>query len=116
LLVANLALMFAGTAISIPDNTFAVFAGITLCTFGFFGGHSVASGWVNRRSAAGKAQSASVYLVFYYVGSGLFGTLGGWVWLHYRWLGIVALVFALLLAALAIASRVAGKGKEEGAA
>jgi YNFM family putative membrane transporter len=82
-----------------------ILAGIVTMTFGFFGAHSIASSWVTRRARHGKAQAASLYLLFYYLGSSIIGTIGGLFWQNWGWNGVTWLLAALLTLALAIAIR-----------
>jgi hypothetical protein len=57
-------------------------AGVVLLTIGFFVAHSVASGWVGRMAAQAKGHAASLYLLAYYAGSSVMGSVGGWAWTH----------------------------------
>ena len=57
-----------------------ILAGIVAVTFGFFGGHSIASSWVGSRAVTAKAQASALYLFCYYLGSSAIGTLGGVFW------------------------------------
>jgi YNFM family putative membrane transporter len=78
--------------------------GIATVTFGFFGGHSIASSWISRR-ATSKAQASSLYLFFYYTGSALVGSYGGVVWVEGGWTGVANLLTLLQAAALLAALR-----------
>src|SRR5262249_40248105 len=81
--------------------------GIATVTFGFFGGHSVASAWVGLRATHAKAQAAALYLFSFYVGSSLAGSLGGVFWAEGQWPAGAGFVAAMLVAGL-LAARVAG--------
>jgi YNFM family putative membrane transporter len=76
-------------------------------TFGFFGAHSVASSWIGRRAIKAKGQASSLYLFCYYAGSSIAGTAGGFFWHYAGWNGIGIFIGVLLLAALAVARRLA---------
>jgi MFS transporter, YNFM family, putative membrane transport protein len=76
-LLASIAAMIAGVAITLSTNLVAVLAGLVIATAGFFGAHSIASGWVGSGVAEGKAQASSLYNLFYYGGSSIIGWLGG---------------------------------------
>ena len=76
-------------------------------TIGFFGGHSIASSWVGLRAETGKAQASALYLFFYYAGSSLAGSIGGWVFTLGAWPGEAAFVGALSALALLIALKLA---------
>jgi YNFM family putative membrane transporter len=98
-----IAIMLAGVALTLFEHLLLIIAGIVAVTFGFFGGHSIASSWVGSRAASAKAQASALYLFCYYLGSSAIGTLGGLFWARGAWAGVVGLVVVLLIAALAIA-------------
>ena len=107
MMMASMALELAGLALTaVPDLAVAIVA-IAMVTCGFFGAHAIASGWVSRRAAHDRAAAASLYLFAYYVGSSLFGSLGGLAWSRAGWPGIMALVGVLILAGLALAGSLA---------
>ena len=85
----------------------AVVGGIALVTVGFFAGHGVASGTAGGLAGPNKAQAASLYLLSYYLGSSLLGTLGGAFWSLARWPGVAAFVGALFAAAALLAAALA---------
>ena len=91
------ALLAAGIAVTLAAPLAAVVAGIALFTLGFFGGHAVASGWVGRLAGASKGQAASLYLLFYYLGSSLLGLLGGMFWERGAWPAVAGFIGALLV-------------------
>jgi YNFM family putative membrane transporter len=80
-------------------------AGIALVTFGFFGGHSVASSWVGSRAGAMRAEASALYLFAYYLGSSVAGVLGGVFYTHWDWLGVCGFVGLLTAAGGVIAWR-----------
>ena len=92
-----------GVAVTLPDNIFAVIFGVALITWGFFGVHSIASSWVGLRAPNGRAQATALYLFFYYLGSTVAGSAGGWFFLHWGWPGVVAFLSVMVLAALWVA-------------
>ena len=95
----TLAAMACGVLLTLPDSLISIVAGVALFTCGFFGVHSIASGWVSRRATTYRAQATSLYLFSYYLGSSISGTLGGVFWIHYHWRGISAMICLLLAAA-----------------
>ena len=103
-LIVNLMLMLVGVGLTLARPVWFVVAGVALVTWGFFGGHSIASGWVGARAQGARAQAASLYLFAYYAGSSLIGTLGGWVWSAFGWPGVATLVALVLSGALALAA------------
>ena len=100
---ALIAIMLAGVALTLSPHLALILAGIVAVTFGFFGGHSIASSWVGNRAVDAKAQASALYLFCYYIGSSAVGTLGGVFWTRWGWSGVAGLVTILLLAALALA-------------
>ncbi|AVT58780.1 MFS transporter [Pectobacterium versatile] len=95
-------LMLAGLGMTALSSLFAIFGGMMLFTAGFFAAHSVASSWIGQRARRAKGQASSMYLFSYYLGSSLAGTLGGFFWHSFGWMGITAFLSALLLLALAV--------------
>ncbi|WGL26047.1 MFS transporter [Pectobacterium brasiliense] len=95
-------LMLAGLGMTALSSLFAIFGGMMLFTAGFFAAHSVASSWIGQRARRAKGQASSMYLFSYYLGSSLAGTLGGFFWHSFGWMGITAFLSALLLLALVV--------------
>ncbi|MGF6409334.1 YNFM family putative membrane transporter [Paraburkholderia sp. MM5482-R2] len=108
-LIGSLLLMVFGLALTMLHPLAAIATGIACVTFGFFAGHSVASGWVGRLAKDAKGQAAALYLLAYYIGSSLVGSYGGHVWAGHGWNGVVGLVGALLVIGLIAASRLRGR-------
>ena len=107
-LIAGLLIALTGVALTLLAPLGAVIAGIIVLTFGFFAAHAVASGWVGRLAQRAKGHASSLYLLTYYVGSSVMGSLGGWFWSFGGWPSIVAftgLLFGLALAAALILQR-----------
>ena len=96
-------LMLLGIGLTVLRPLLSVVFGVAVITFGFFGGHSVASSWVGLRAHQAKAQAAALYLFFYYLGSSVAGSAGGVFWDMAGWKGVVGFVAALLAVALTIA-------------
>jgi YNFM family putative membrane transporter len=100
-----MALMIGGLVVTLVDSVVAVVLGVGLATFGFFAAHSVASSWVGRRARAPQALASGIYLFFYYLGSSVVGWFTGYVYEHWDWGGVVALLGAILGLGLLIALR-----------
>ncbi len=100
-LIASLLLMLIGIGLTVSNSLPVIVAGIVCLTFGFFAGHSVASGWVGRLAAQAKGQAAALYLLAYYLGSSIVGSVGGHFWTAFGWPGVAALIAALLLIGIA---------------
>nr|WP_219606598.1 MFS transporter [Pectobacterium sp. CFBP8739] len=95
-------LMLTGLGITALTPVFVIFGGMMLFTAGFFAAHSVASSWIGQRARRAKGQASSMYLFSYYLGSSLAGTLGGFFWHSFGWMGITVFLSALLLLALGV--------------
>lgn len=102
-LVLSLLITMAGAAITLEPNLWIKISGLPLLTFGFFGSHSIASGWVGQRAISNKAQASALYLFFYYMGSSFGGTAVGEFWSGYGWGGVVSVILAFLVLALVFA-------------
>jgi YNFM family putative membrane transporter len=50
----------------------------------------------------GRAQASSLYLFFYYLGSSISGTAGGFCWSRAGWGGVAGLIGLLLTAAFIV--------------
>ncbi len=100
-----LGLMALGLALTVLDALPAVIAGVALYTFGFFGAHSVASGWVGRRTAHARTLAASMYLCAYYLGAGAMGWASGHAWSEGGWTGLAGFLGLLLAGCGFAASR-----------
>jgi YNFM family putative membrane transporter len=99
------ALMLLGLLVTLLKPLSIIIVGLSVFTFGFFGAHSVLSSWVGLRARHSKAQATSLYLFFYYLGSSVAGTAGGFFWKSYGWAGVVAFLAGLLVIALIVGLR-----------
>ncbi|MFS0784536.1 MFS transporter [Bacillus sp. 1P06AnD] len=97
-LLSGVVMMLIGVLLTLTVPLVLKIVGLVIFTFGFFGAHSIASGWVGLLAEQSeKAQASSLYLLFYYAGSSIIGALGG-VFLHRNgWSGEVMMVTALLV-------------------
>lgn len=100
----SLAVMLAGTLTTLAESLPIIVAGVGLFTCGFFSTHAIASSWVGRRARTAKAQASSLYLFAYYLGSSISGTLGGVFWVRFGWVGVAAMIGALIVAAWGVAA------------
>lgn len=115
-LTLSLLITLAGVLLTLDSNLWLKIAGLPVMTFGFFGSHSIASGWVGRRALRDKAQASSLYLFFYYAGSSIGGTTAGVFWSSFGWGGVIGLIAGFLLIALALAlflAKVAAVGPDK---
>lgn len=104
MMMSATALMALGLAATATSSIAGSILAIAIFTCGFFGAHSIASGWVGRRAETARAAAASLYLFSYYAGSSLFGSLGGLFWAREGWPGIMIAVGALVAAAFGLAT------------
>ncbi|MDE3168651.1 MAG: MFS transporter [Acidobacteriota bacterium] len=88
--------MLVGVIITLAEPLWIVLAGFSVISFGFFGAHTVASAWIGRRAATGKALAASLYLFFYYAGASILGTATGKAWSGEGWAGVAASIIVVL--------------------
>jgi YNFM family putative membrane transporter len=106
MLWATALVAMAGIWITAPAWLPTVILGLLLLTVGFFGSHSIASGWVGRRAAllpgGSPSHASALYLFAYYLGSSIGGTLGGTAYDHGRWTGLATYVTVLLAGAIAL--------------
>ena len=99
----NFVLLFLGLLLTLANHLGWILAGLVVLTFGFFGGHSVASSWVGRRSLHSRAQASSLYLFCYYLGSSVAGASGGLFYADEGWMGVAVFVGILAILGLGIA-------------
>ncbi|MDX1887648.1 MFS transporter [Mycolicibacterium sp. 120270] len=104
-LIVSAAIMAAGVAITMSDDLFVVLAGLLIATAGFFGAHSIASGWTGRSAPIGRAQASSLYNLFYYAGSSVLGWFGGVAYDVRGWGAVAATIVALVVIAAALAAK-----------
>lgn len=103
----DLVIVFTGAVITLNGILWVKIIGIAVFTFGFFGGHSIASSWVGRLANQHKAQASSLYLFCYYVGSSVGGTTGGLFWTRFGWTGVVSLIVLFVFVAFLLSIRLA---------
>jgi MFS transporter, YNFM family, putative membrane transport protein len=98
-LLTAIACMAAGVLLTLSSVLVVVLIGLLVATAGFFAGHAVASGWTGAEAVVGKAQASSLYNLFYYAGSSLFGWLGGVFFVSWGWAGTAGMIAFLALVA-----------------
>jgi MFS transporter, YNFM family, putative membrane transport protein len=99
--------MPAGVLLALVGVVATVFAplpmiilGTVLITAGFFIAHSVASALVGRLARGTKGHATSLYLLGYYLGSSVAGSIGGHFWSADGWWAVAAFTGGMLLMAL----------------
>ena len=101
----SLGLILVGVALLALPQLWVMALGITLVTFGFFGGHSVASSWVGSRGGQHRAEASALYLFGYYLGSSVAGAVGGVFYTSHGWAGVCAFGAVLALVGLGLVWR-----------
>ncbi|MDD2468617.1 MAG: MFS transporter, partial [Desulfobulbus sp.] len=94
--------MLIGLAMTLASQLPLIVLGIAIFTCGFFGTHTSASTWVGQHAHTAKAQAAALYLFFYYLGSSISGTAGGFFWTDAGWKGVTGFIAILLVGALGL--------------
>jgi MFS transporter, YNFM family, putative membrane transport protein len=112
-LLAAVGLAALGAATTLVPWLPAVIGGLALLTVGFFAAHTVASSWVGRRAAHGRAVASGLYLFAYYLGSSVGGTVGGVAFGAGGWGATVAFTLVLLAVTAAVGAslRTPGGGR-----
>ena len=109
-LIGGVVITALGLALTTRTHLLPVVAGISVITVGFFVAHSVASGWVGQMANGAKGHASSLYLLSYYLGSSILGSVGGAFWQSGGWTGVVEFASILLMLCLALAMYLARRG------
>lgn len=102
-LLIAVASLVAGVLLTLSNVLALVLIGLLVATAGFFAGHAVASGWTGTEAVVGRAQASSLYNLFYYAGSSVFGWLGGLFFVTWGWAGTAAMIVLLAVVAIVLA-------------
>ncbi|RAK14262.1 YNFM family putative membrane transporter [Anoxybacillus vitaminiphilus] len=97
ILKISIGIMVSGAFFTLVPSLIGKIVGIAIFTFGFFASHSIASAWVGDCAGNYKVQASSLYLLFYYLGSSIVGSFGGYFWSHFHWIGVISLISGLLI-------------------
>jgi YNFM family putative membrane transporter len=97
--------MAAGLVLTLAPSLILIILGVALLTFGFFGGHSIASSWIGRRALRARALASAIYLCSYYLGSSGLGSSSGLMWSFDGWAGVVALLAIVMLLLIGVSLR-----------
>lgn len=100
----GVALLIAGSLLTLSDALWLIITGLLLNAFGFFLTHSLANTWVNQKAVTAKASAASLYSVFYYFGAALGIYYLELFWQAGQWPAVVAAVVGVLLLNLGLIS------------
>ncbi|GAB3437698.1 MFS transporter [Insolitispirillum peregrinum] len=102
-MTVGLVIALSGIMLGSLAGLWSALAGVSLLTFGFFIAHTIASGWVGRLAQHSKGHASSLYLLAYYLGSSIVGSVGGWFWSHGGWGAVVGLTGVMIATALGLA-------------
>ncbi|WP_431473643.1 hypothetical protein [Ornithinimicrobium sp. W1665] len=108
-LVASVLVMLAGLLVTLGGPLWLVLLGLLVMTAGFFGAHSVASGWAGARAVTARAQSTGLYNLSYYGGSSLLGWAGGLAFEARGWTGVVGFVAVSVVLSLVVLRLLVGR-------
>ncbi len=103
LLIYSYIFMFVGVITTLAHSLALIIAGLVIMTVAFFIAHAVGSGSIGPLADKAKAHASALYLLFYYLGSSVSGTTGGWFWEHGGWSAVAAFAGAACIAGLLIA-------------
>jgi YNFM family putative membrane transporter len=103
LLIFAYIFMFIGVLITLAGNLALIIAGLVIMTVAFFIAHAVGSGSIGPLTDGAKAHASALYLLFYYLGSSISGTAGGWFWEHGGWSAVAAFAGTSCLIGLGVA-------------
>jgi predicted MFS family arabinose efflux permease len=98
-LAACVALQLVGTALTLSDSLALTAIGVATATGGFFGAHTIGSGWSAQLGRGGTGASAGYSLAFY-LAAGVLGWAAGLVYVASGWTATVTALCAALAAAL----------------
>lgn len=104
-----IAIFLIGTLLTTNGYLWIKIIGVAVVVFGFFAGHSVASGWIGVLALNEyKAEASSFYLLFYYSGSSVVGWSSGFFLDRFGWNGLIYYLCALLVVAVLVSSHAPG--------
>lgn len=98
MLLVGYGIALASVALMLIAQVWMIVAALVIFTGAFFAVHSIASGWAGAHPRVGRAQSTGLYTVAYYVGSSIFGFVGGVAYQGFGWgalIGMIAALFAV---------------------
>lgn len=102
-LPAMVSLSLLGLLLMLTSNIILVILGLGIFTISFFGAHTTASKIVAQYSHTSRPVSISLYLLFYYAGSSLFGTSSGVIMHNYGWAAFIFTLCAVSIVTFLIA-------------
>ena len=67
---------------------------------GFFASHATACGWLGKIATGDKAKAVAMYMLFYYLGATVLGTVAGYFLLQWGWLGLIVFINLILFSTM----------------
>ncbi|MFF2122989.1 MFS transporter [Kitasatospora sp. NPDC058184] len=101
-LYVSIGVTAAGLLLSLAESLTCALLGLVLITAGFFAGHATASSSVGRTATEGRAQASALYLIAYYLGNSLGGTLGADAYHATGWPGAATVGLTAMALAAAV--------------
>ncbi|HET7657202.1 MAG TPA: MFS transporter [Bacillales bacterium] len=89
ILAAGVLILLIGIWLSATHSLVFIGMALSLLCLGFFIAHSMAAAFVSQQARDHKGSASGLYLVFYYFGVAIGGSVLGLVWTQYGWTGIV---------------------------
>lgn len=104
-MIAGYIAILVGIFMTASTWLWLIIIGIAFVTTGFFIVHSIASSSVGAHAKQNKGHGTSLYLLFYYMGSSIIGTVGGWFYQYGGWNAIVMLTTVCVIISLLIVAK-----------
>ncbi|WP_285259462.1 MFS transporter [Halopseudomonas bauzanensis] len=101
-MAVGVVIFMVGCLITLAEPLWLIITGLIFNAFGFFLTHSLANSWVNQHAAHGKASSASLYSVFYYLGAAVGIYYLAPFWRAAGWPAVIAGSLLVLVVSLAL--------------
>ncbi|WP_316833260.1 MFS transporter [Pedobacter aquatilis] len=95
-LQAFVGLLVLGTLLMLFDKLWLTIVGLGTITMAFFAAHTMASRMVASHAINGKSAATSLYWLFYYLGSGIIGSLSGYLLHASNWQTFILSLSALV--------------------
>ncbi len=114
MLCVSLVVVLIGISLTAIHSLPVVLLGLFILACGFFAWHNLVSGWVSSSAIpTAKAYASSLYLLFYYVGSSVVGTIGGHFYDTNGWNGVVNTMIVCCIISFALLGLVEIKLKKQ---
>ncbi|AYD03491.1 MFS transporter [Neorhizobium sp. NCHU2750] len=99
-MMAGVILMFAGVLTTLASSLVLIILGVAMLTAGFFMAHAVVSALIGRLARGNKGHASALYLLCYYLGSSIAGSVGGKFWSAGGWSAVITFTGIMLALAL----------------